>query len=358
MHNIYNNNKNQQKLEKNTQKKIRTNNSNESIHLSLVLASEIFIPRAKGYPIDEIVTGELKRTESEHISYRTPPLDILTDFPLFSIVVSKFQREKTSSFILTEYEIYNALGRNREQTTSKGYSTCFDKLKESEINLEIKTEGQIKNYKTNLIMDWDWDSKGKCFMFQMNEIFLDFYIEGAQYERIYADKYKSINSGYAKALYLYLETMKFKNNLWVKFNENEKLKKRFGNNIKRNADKNRKLKEALLILKREDVIFEYFSYKSKVDGQRICKIYRDGDSFIHDSKIRDQKKHDKEVLDKEMRNKDSRNKKIRDKNMHERNYTEHQKKLRQRIIDHNNKDDIIIPIPLEFEQPINFDESF
>jgi len=44
--------------------------------------------------------------------------------------------------------------------------------------------------------------------------------------------------------------------------------------------------------------------------------------------------------------------------MHERNYTEHQKKLRQRIIDHNNKDDIIIPIPLEFEQPINFDESF
>ena len=331
MNNIYNNNKNQQKVEKNVQHEIKTNNSNESIHLSLILASNIFIPRSKGYPIDQTINGFLKRTDGERISYRTPPLDLLTDFPLFSIVISKYQREKASKFILTEYEIYKALGRDKETITSTGYCTRFKKLKESEITIEVKTKGIIKKYATNLIIDFDWDEEGECFIFQMNDMFLSFFIEGAQYERIYADKYKSLGSGYAKALYLYFETMKFKNNLWAKFNENTKLKERFGNNIKRNADKNSKLKKALLDLKQKDIIFEYFSYKSKNDGEQICKVYRDGDSFVFDSERRDKKKNDEQFIDTELRNKDKRNKEIRDKRHHEKNDTSNQKGLRQQL---------------------------
>jgi len=353
MNSIYNNNKNQQKVEKNVQHNIKTNNYNESIHLSLILASNIFIPRSKGYPIDQTISGFLERTKDETISYRTPPLDLLTHFPLFSIVISKYQREKTSSFILSENEIYNALDRSREVVKSRGYCTRFNKLKESEITIEIEINGEIKKYTTNLILDFDWDEEDECFIFQMNEIFLSFFIEGAQYERIYADKYLSLGSGYAKALYLYFETMKFKNNLWAKFNENTKLKERFGNNIKRNADKNNKLKDALINLKQEDVIFEYFRYKSKNEKEPICKVYRDGDSFIRDCEIRDKKKHDKEILRKK-----SHYKKIRDKKMQERDYAKHQKETNQRIIDHNNSDGISVPIPSDFYKPIDFDDSF
>lgn len=357
MNNIYNNNKNQQKVEKNIQHKIKTNDSNESIHLSLILASNIFIPRSKGYPINQTINGFLKRTNDEKITYCTPPLDLLTDFPLFSIVISKYQREKTSSFILSENEIYNALGRDRELVKSRGYCTRFNKLKESEITIEIKNNGEIKEYTTNLILDFDWDEEDECFIFQMNEIFLSFFIE-AQYERIYADKFKSLGSGYAKALYLYFETMKFKNNLWVKFNENKKLIERFGNNLALKSDKNRKLKEALIKLKQEDVIFEYFRYKSKDDKEPMCKIYRDGESFVFDCDIRDKKKRDKELLDKELLNKKEYYKKIRDKKMQERNNEKQQKESNQRIIDHNNSDGIIIPIPTDFNKPIDFNDSF
>ena len=89
----------------------------------------------------------------------------------------------------------------------------------------------------------------------------------------------------------------------------------------------------------------------------MCKIYRDRESFIFDCDIRDKKKRDKELLDKEIHNKKAHYKKIRDKKMHERKNAERQKEINQRIIDHNNSDGIIIPIPTDFNKPIDLNDS-
>lgn len=311
--------------------KIQTNCPNESIHLSLVIASTLFLQRPKPYKEDIIEEGLLKRTDYEKISFTSQSLDLYWDFPLFSIVVSKFQREKTNSFLLNEFEIYTSIKTPKDRIPLKRLRKKFDKLKNSEITIEITNNGETEIYTANLIEDWKWDDKEKYFMFQMNDIFSSFFIKNAQYERIYADKYKSLGKGYASGLYLYLETMKFKNNRWVKFNEKKKLLKRFGNNIKGNSARNRKLSEALETLKKKDVIYEYFRFKSKIDGYPICKIYRDKDSFI---------------LDYAERNKE----KIKE------NYALLEDENMKRIKDHNEHEDIIIPIPPEFAKPLNFEE--
>tara|TARA_B110000211_G_C14032551_1_gene532886 strand:- start:276 stop:1304 length:1029 start_codon:yes stop_codon:yes gene_type:complete len=334
MNSIYNNNKSQQKNIEN-KNRIRTNSYNESIHLSLILASNIFIPRTKGYGTNVIVNSFHKRTDFERISCITPPLDTARDFPLFSIVVSKFQREKTSSFILTEFEIYKALDIKREKIITEGfYENNFKKLKDSEVTLmETNKNGEvIKSYSTSLIIDFDWDSEAECFMFQMDNIFLEFFIEEFQYERIYADKFKSLKNGHAKALYLYLETMKFKNQRWVSFNEDTQFKERFCKNINRNADKNSSLKRALERLKAKGMIYEYLRYKSQNENNPLCKIYRDKESFDFDTLDRNKEKI-QENFDRLEKN----------------------KKL---IDDHNESIGKIVPIPPEVAKPTYFEQIF
>ena len=327
MNSIYNNNKSQQKNIE-SKNRIKTNSPNESIHLSLILASDMFIPRVKGYDTDKIITSQLKeRIYKEFISYSCPPLDVARDFPLFSIIVSKFQRTRESSFILTEFEIYKALGIKREKIISESFCNNFKKLKKSEIKIEIKNKEITKLYEASLIIDFDWDSEEKCFMFQMNDIFLEFFIEDAQYERIYADKFKSLKSGYSKVLYLFLETMKFKYQRSTVFNEDSQLKERFGNNIKRNADKNAKLKSALKQLKEQGIVYEYSRFKSQNENNPLCKIYRDKESFDLD-------------------NIDANKEKIKE------NYA--LLEAEKRIKDHNENKNIIIPIPLEVAEPMSF----
>jgi len=328
---IYNNIKDQQK----NHNKIRTNGTNESIHLSPILASRMFIPRVKGYDTDIVVNDSDRRTNNETISYSSPPLDLARDFPLFSIVVSKLQRSRTSSFILTEFEIYKALDIKREKIISESFCNNFNKLKNSNIKINIENENNeiIKSYSTNLVIDWDWDSEEKCFMFQMNDIFLEFFIEETHYERIYADKFKSLKNGHAKALYLYLETMKFKNQRSTNFNEDSQLKKRYGKNIKRNADKNSKLKPALEKLKEQGVIYEYFRYKSKNENYSMCKIYRNEESF---------------VLDNAESNKE----------MYAEKFARLEVEENERIKEHNNSKGIIVPIPIDFQKPIDLDDPF
>lgn len=310
--------------------KIQTNCPNESIHLSLVIASTIFLQRPKGYTEDIIESGELERTNNETIYFNSQSLDLFWDFPLFSIIVSKFQRKKTNSFLLNEFEIYKSIQTPKDTLKPKKLREKFDKLKNSEITIEIKKGGNKEVYRASLIEDWKWDDKSKAFIFQMNDIFSSFFIKNAQYERIYADKFKSLGKGYASGLYLYLETMKFKYNRWVKFNENGKILERFGNNLKGTSARNKKFKIALNRLKDNEVIYEYFRYKSKIDGQPICKIYRDKESFDNDN------------LD-------------RNKNKIEENYArlEENKKL---INEHNESKGKIVPIPLEFAEPLDFEE--
>lgn len=269
----------------NNKNQINSNSSNESIHLSLILASNIFLQRPNGYDQNIIEKGFLKRTVGENISFRTHSLDLLWDFRIFSIIISKFQRQRDSSFVLYEEEIYKSLKTKKSVLPLDSLCSRLDKLRKSTVNITIGSGDDQDKYDAPLVVDWDRDDVEKCFMLQVAPIFSKFYIKNAQYERIYLDTFKSLKGCYARALYLLLATLKFKHSRSIRLDEKDKLIRRFGTNISGNSSKNIKLVRALESLKNVGVIYEYKRYKSPNNGRSICQIYRDRDSFRADEYV-------------------------------------------------------------------------
>ncbi len=259
----------------NNKNQISSNSTNESIHLSLILASNIFLQRPNGYDQNIMEKGFLKRTVGENISFRTQSLDLLWDFRIFSIIISKFQRQRDSSFVLYEEEIYKSLKTKKSVLPLDSLCTRLDKLKKSTVNITIGAGDDQDKYDAPLVVDWDRDDVERCFMFQLAPIFSKFYIKKAQYERIYLDTFKSLKGCYARALYLLLATLKFKHSRSVRFDEKDKLIRRFGDNISGNSSRNYKLVKALDSLKSVGVIYEYERYTSADTGRSICQIYLD-----------------------------------------------------------------------------------
>ncbi len=259
----------------NNKNEINTNSTNESIHLSLILASNIFIQRPKGYDQNIIEKGFFKRTIKENITFKSQSLDLFWDFRIFSIIISKFQRQQDSSFVIYDKEIYKYLDTRKSVLPIDSMCFRLTKLKNTTVNLTIGNDANQVSYDAPLIVEWARDEVEKCFMFQVAPIFSKFHIKNAQYERIYLNTFMSLNGCYARGLYLLLATLKFKNSTSVRFDEKDKLIRRFGTNISGNSSRNYKLVKALESLKSIGVIYEYDRYNSTDTGRSICQIYID-----------------------------------------------------------------------------------
>jgi hypothetical protein len=270
-----------ERIEKKEQK-LYVNELTESLQLSSLIFAPIFMPRRNGYKLKnenenekEFESVTFKRTENETITYTGDHLDIATDFPLFSILVSHVQMQQKTHISLSEAELFKALKKQRRTSAIADLEARLEKLRDCKIHIQYMDDAgkTIRHIKTQLVLESDWDQKSKKINLGMSEHFMSLDLKYNDKEKIDLSIYNKIKSGYGKTLFLYLETKKFKNQVSVKI-KTEDLISRFAANIKTNKEKNRELKKALNELRESHYIMDFAFFKSKIQHIPMVNIFR------------------------------------------------------------------------------------
>ena len=85
--------------------KIYINYVTESLQLSSLIFSPIFMPSARKEKVKKFIDIKIERTEYEHLVYRGEELNLSFDFELFAAVIGKAQKEQSTEIELTEREL-------------------------------------------------------------------------------------------------------------------------------------------------------------------------------------------------------------------------------------------------------------
>jgi len=248
----------------------------ESLQLSSLIFAPIFMPRKTGYSKskeEDKLKFTLSRTKYEEISYDGYPLDLAEDFPLFSVLVSHVQKHNNVEVVMTENEIFKALNKAKRETNRNSLEAKIDKFKKCNIKIErFDDENNKTRYiNTSLVLEADWKRDEGVISFTLSKHFLPANSEETDFELIDLRFYKEFKKEYEKAAFLYLETKKFKKQKTVHLNVNDFVL-RVAPNLKKNKEKNRKLKTALESLKEKGYINTYKFYSSTVQGIKMVSI--------------------------------------------------------------------------------------
>lgn len=292
-------------------KKLYVNKLTESIQLTSLLFAPIFSARPPKYDEEKIVEINLRRTKTETIHYKGRLLDTIKDFPLFSLLVSKLQKinqnlpedaPRIMEFEMTEVEVFKTLGVQIRKSNIDLFEKRLDKFKASEICIKRFNDDQvcIRKIKTSLVLKYDWKKENKIIHFTMDYDFLPKGKNSTDIDREFIDLrvYDSINTGYAKSLFLYLETKKFTDQEYVRHSK-ESLINRIAMNVKTNRERNRALTASLEELVRVGYLKKYYPDKSKDTFEPVIMIARNP-KFMAKVRADFKKIEEKEAKDAEL----------------------------------------------------------
>ena len=257
-------------------------------HKSFQLASLIHAPifATMGYKNKEedskIIQYEINRTKNERIVYKGLKLDVTNDFPLFAIFISKYQQRKNFTIKLTEKELFDALEistKRRDNAKKDVLEARLDRFRFCNVDLYY--------YENHRVNDSDWVDK-KCFPLlalmdwnrEMKTIEVKLHSEIGNIpticfskELIDLTKLRRLKTQYAKSIYLYLQTRKFKNQGNAVYHNIDQMLERFGKSNMVKKEKKRKLKLAMEHLKRVGFIkkYEFIKLPSNIEK---CVVYK------------------------------------------------------------------------------------
>lgn len=257
-------------------------------HKSLQLACLIHAPifSTMGYKNkgedSKIIQYEINRTKNERIIYKGLKLDVTNDFPLFAIFISKYQQSKNFSIKLTEKELFDALElstKRRDNAKKDVLEARLDRLRFCNVDLYY-----YDNHREN-DSDWvdkksfplfvlmDWDRKMKTIEVKLHSQMGNISTVSFSKELIDLTKLRRLKTQYAKSIYLYLQTRKFKNQGNAVYHNIDQMLDRFGKSNMVKKEKKRKLKLAMEHLKTVGFIkgYEFLKLPSNIEK---CKIYK------------------------------------------------------------------------------------
>ncbi|MCI2964734.1 hypothetical protein MO387_16795 [Shewanella sp. N2AIL] len=229
--------------------------STESMQLSSIIHAPIFA--TSNYNVEEksrkLVSYEVSRTKYERIIYNGLELNASDDFPLFAIIVSKYQQSKKFSITLTDKELFEALKLSKASRTEAKRKVLVKRIKRLEfchVELFYYKSGcdDVDKYSTRLSFplfeSTFYDTDTKEIKIELSRKLGVIATAEFSEELIDLTVYYKIKTQYAKAVYLFLQTKKFKNQSCF-YVDLHKFLERFGHSNMETREKKRKLKIAL-----------------------------------------------------------------------------------------------------------------
>lgn len=262
---------------KNPSNEIFINKIRESLQFSSLIYSPIFMPTArKKEKSKEKVKVEIKRTDWEEIIYEGELLNLGFDFELFSIIVSKAQQCQSTSIVLTERELI--VKGLKEKISTKLKNRIFERLEEFQsFRLKINKshdDGTIHTaIRAVFIQDISWDKNNNLFNIKVSKHFMSCDISGLPKELILLDDFKAFDKEQERALFLYLETKKFKNKRRTQkivTHHVVELIARVCPNYKNYNDARDAVTDALNTLKKAGYLKEFTFSKRERDDEPLC----------------------------------------------------------------------------------------
>ncbi|TVP08474.1 hypothetical protein [Shewanella algae] len=234
------------KIKKNTQ----------SMQLSSILHSPIF--STSNYKIEAqertLVSYQISRTKNERIIYNGLELNTSDDFPLFAIIMSKYQQTKNFKVVLYENDLFDALRISLDARKKTKKEVIRKRLKRLEMcNIELlyydeSNSHEIDSFTTrlsfSLFESTFYDLKSGEITVNLNGRIGDVATADFSKELIDLTVFYKIKTQYAKATYLFLQTKKFKKQKYFYLSLDEMIE-RFGHSKMVKREKKRKLKIAL-----------------------------------------------------------------------------------------------------------------
>ena len=262
----------------NKNKKLKVTRHTESKQLSGLIFAPIFTPHKSGvstFEPDNLdkhrIQLELNRTKNEIVKYDGYPLDVYTDFPLFSVLISHGQMAEKTDFNVKEADLFKALKRKSRTTTKDELELRLNKLKRChvEIILNDRLGNRSRYITTSLLLEADWDREAKVVNVQMSKQLLGNNLPKTEFEMIDLRFYLSLKTEYEKALFLFLETMKHKDKPFIKVNF-DTLCQRVAPHVSNKQEQRRKVKQALKKLQEFCLISSFKQIESSV--QKIPQV--------------------------------------------------------------------------------------
>ncbi|MGE6315333.1 hypothetical protein ACQKC1_06030 [Shewanella baltica] len=229
--------------------------STESMQLSSIIHAPIFA--TSNYKVEEksreLVSYEVSRTKYERIVYNGLELNASDDFPIFAIIISKYQQSKKFSITLTVKELFEALKLSKASRTEAKRKVLVKRIKRLEfchVELFYYRDGcdDVDQYTTRLsfplFQSTFYDTDTKEIKIELSRKLGTIATADFSEELIDLTVYYKIKTQYAKAVYLYLQTKKFKRQSYF-YVDLYKFLERFGHSKMEAREKKRKLKIAL-----------------------------------------------------------------------------------------------------------------
>lgn len=229
--------------------------STESMQLSSIIHAPIFA--TSNYKVEEksreLVSYEVSRTKYERIIYNGLELNASDDFPIFAIIISKYQQSKKFSITLTVKELFEALKLSKASRTEAKRKVLVKRIKRLEfchVELFYYRDGcdDVDQYTTRLsfplFQSTFYDTDTKEIKIELSRKLGTIATADFSEELIDLTVYYKIKTQYAKAVYLYLQTKKFKRQSYF-YVDLYKFLERFGHSKMEAREKKRKLKIAL-----------------------------------------------------------------------------------------------------------------
>ncbi|WP_162618124.1 hypothetical protein [Shewanella halifaxensis] len=251
------------------------------MQLSSILHAPIF--STSNYKIEsderELERYEISRTKNERIEYDGLKLNTADDFPLFSVIISKYQQTKNFKVVLSETELFNALNISidgRKKAKKEVIIKRLRRLEKCNVVLffyEKENSHDIDDYTTrlsfHLFESTFYDTRNGEIIVNLSGQIGNIATIDFEKELIDLTVYYKIKTQYAKATYLFLQTKKFKKQKFFYLTLDEMID-RFGASKMPKKEKKRKLKTALEQLIKLNHIggFEFL----KTDGIEKVKI--------------------------------------------------------------------------------------
>jgi hypothetical protein len=263
---------------KETSKEIFINNITQSLQLSSLIFSPIFMPCDTKRQGKKFIDINDERTEFEHLRYQGEELNLGFDFELFAAVISKAQKEQSTVIELTEKELIKKGLQLPLSTILK--ERIFQRLIDfKKCNLHIykfKTDPKkpFCEINTSLIHRVDWNRDKKLFEIIVDKDFVNLKTSGLSKELLLIDDLTAFDKDQERALYLYLETKKFirkKGNKIVRqtvvSHQVSSLIERVCPNYDNINDAKKAIRKALITLKNAGYIKDFELRKRKSDDE-------------------------------------------------------------------------------------------
>jgi hypothetical protein len=247
------------------------NNLKESIQLSSLIYSPIFMPRGNGKTRNKLKIDDLKVTKYERVDYDGYELDLELDFKLYAVIIARAQMEGQSNITFTERQLMKIALNDKISTPLKlKIEKSLAAFQNSQLTIRKYNdkEEHIETLITSIIKKAKWLPKEHIYYIEVDEEIINRRTDFYSKEKIYLDILLNLKGQHIKALFLYLETRKFNNkmNNVNGVNHNQKyLFSRVCPNYKNKEDKKKALKSALTTLKEIGYLRSFEERKSDFD---------------------------------------------------------------------------------------------